>query len=134
MYFSSSCTRLLHWTGVGHTCLSVNGRDRGLLHPSHICALLQFLEVPHKHWPLAVESTVLALVNAFYFLLRVLFGGLSGGGLCETGLGYAEQEAEASDSSDLEDSKVGKLSRLAGHGMVGVPWDGMFQSHSDLPR
>ena len=39
----------------------------GLLHPPHICAALQFLEVPHQHWPLAVESTVLASVNAFYF-------------------------------------------------------------------
>ena len=38
---------------------------RGLLHPPHICATLQFLEVPPHHGPLAVESTVLASVNAF---------------------------------------------------------------------
>ena len=49
---------------------------RGLLHPSHICALLQFLEVPCKHWLPAVEVTVLASVNAFYFLHHVRFGGL----------------------------------------------------------
>ena len=39
----------------------------GLLHPSHICNLLQFLEVPPKHWLSAVEGTVLASVNAFHF-------------------------------------------------------------------
>jgi hypothetical protein len=33
---------------------------RGLVHPPHICALLQFLEVPRKHWLSIVESTVLA--------------------------------------------------------------------------
>ena len=41
---------------------------RGLLHLPHICATLQFLEVPPQHWPLAVESIVLASVNAFYIL------------------------------------------------------------------
>ena len=62
---------------------------RGLLHPSHICALLQFLEVPHIHWLPAVEGTVLALVNAFYFLHRVRVGGLPAGGLLGTCLGQA---------------------------------------------
>ncbi len=38
---------------------------RELLHAPHICALLQILEVPHKYWPLVVESTVRASVNAF---------------------------------------------------------------------
>ncbi len=75
---------------------------RGLLHPPHICAALQFLEVPPQHWPLAVESKVLASVNAFYFLHRVRFGGPSEGGLFATGRDSAEQEADASDSSDLE--------------------------------
>ncbi len=55
---------------------------RGLLHTPHICAALQFLEVPHQHWPPAVGSTVLASENAFYFLHRVRFGGPSEGGLC----------------------------------------------------
>jgi hypothetical protein len=62
---------------VGHTCFSVVVWILGLLHPAHICALLQILEVPHKYWLLAVEDTVLASVNAFYFLHRVHFGGLS---------------------------------------------------------
>ena len=60
---------------------------RGLLHPSHICALLHFLEVPRKHWLPAVEGTVLASVNVFHFLHRVRFGGLPVGGLLGTGLG-----------------------------------------------
>jgi hypothetical protein len=71
-----------------------------LLHPRHICALLQCLEVPHKHWPSAVEtleSTVLTSVNAFYFLHRVRFVGLPEGGLCATDLGCAEQEVDAAD-------------------------------------
>ncbi len=53
-----------------------------------------------------MESTALASGNAFSFLHRVLFGCLSEGSLCGTGLGYAEQEAEASDSSDLDGCRV----------------------------
>ena len=84
---------------------------RGLLHPPHICAALQFLEVPNQHWQLAVGSTVLASVNALYFLHRVRFGG----GLCATGRDSAEQEANASDSSDLEKLRACK-------GKRGSPW------------
>ncbi len=58
---------------VIHVFLWVVG-IRGLLHLPHICAALQFLDVPHPHWLLAVESTVLASVNSFYFLHSVLFG------------------------------------------------------------
>ena len=76
----------------------------GLLHPPHICALLQFSEVPHKHWLPAVEGTVLASVNALYFLHRVRFGGLPVGGLLGTGLGQADLGVDTSDSSDLEES------------------------------
>ncbi len=81
---------------VTHVFPWVEGISR-LLHPPHICTALQFLEVPHQHWALAVESTVLASVNAFYFLHRVRFGGPSEGGLCATGRDCAEQEADASD-------------------------------------
>ena len=88
---------------------------RGLLHPPHICATLQFLEVPPQHWPLAVESTVLASVNALYFLHRVRFGGPSERGLCATGCDNAEQAANASDSSDLEEIRGCK-------GKRGSPW------------
>jgi hypothetical protein len=88
---------------------------RGLLHPPHTCAALQFLEVPHQHWPLAVESAVLASVNAFYFLHRVRFGGPSECGRCATGRDCAEQELDASDSSDLEELR-------ACTGKCGSPW------------
>ena len=64
---------------MGHTRLSMGGLNPGLVHPPHICALLQFLEVPRKHWLPIVESTVLASVQAFYFLHRVRFGGLPRG-------------------------------------------------------
>ena len=79
---------------------------RGLLHPPHICALLQFLEVPQKHWLPAVEGTVLASVDAFYFLHRVRFGGLPKGGLLETGLGHTELGEDTSDSSELDESRM----------------------------
>ena len=85
------------------------------MHPPHICATLQFLEVQPQHWPLAVESTVLASVNAFYSLHRVRFGSPSERGLCATGRDYAEQEADASDSSDLEELRACK-------GKRGSPW------------
>jgi hypothetical protein len=88
---------------------------RGLLHPPHICATLQFLEVPPQNWPLAVESTVLASVNAFYFLHRVRFGGPSERGLCAPGCDNAGQAADASDSSDLEELRVCT-------GKHGSPW------------
>ncbi len=45
------------------------------------------------------------------------FGGPSEGGLCATGLGCAEQEADASDSSDLGDLRAGK-----GRYKRGSPW------------
>ena len=76
---------------------------RGLLHPSHICALLQFLEVPHKHWLSAVEGTVLASVNAFHFLHRVRFGGLPMGAPIGTGLDQADS---GEDTSDLDASRM----------------------------
>ena len=76
---------------------------RGLLHPSHICALLQFLEVPHKHWLSAVEGTVLASVNPFYFLHRVRFGGHPAGCLLGTGLDQADL---GEDPSDLDASRM----------------------------
>ncbi len=85
------------------------------MHPPCICALLQFLEVPHQHWPLAVESTVLASVNPFYFLHRLQLGGPSEGGLCATGRDCAEQETDDSDSSDLEELRASK-------GKRGSPW------------
>ena len=78
---------------------------RGLVHPPHICALLQFLEVPRKHWLPIVESTVLASVQAFYFLHRVRFGGLSKGDLLGSSQAHIGLE-EDSDSSDLDDAST----------------------------
>ena len=49
---------------------------RGMIDPSHIHALLKFLELPNRHWKMAVERTVLASVKAFFFLHKVRFGGL----------------------------------------------------------
>jgi ribonuclease HI len=76
---------------------------RGLLHSSHICALLQFLEVPNKHWLSAMEGTVLASVNAFHFLHRVRFGGLPAGASLGSGL---DQVDLGEDTSDLDASRM----------------------------
>ena len=75
----------------------------------HLCALHQFLEVPQNHWLPAVEGTVLASVKAFYFLHRVRFGGLPEGGLLETGIGHTDLGEDASDSSDLDESRQGQM-------------------------
>ena len=72
----------------------------------HICALLQFLEVPQNHWLPEVEGIVLASVKAFYFLHRVRFGGLPERGLLGTGLGQADLGEDTSDSSDLDESRM----------------------------
>ncbi len=84
---------------------------RGLLHPPHICATLQFLEVPSQHWPLTVER-VLTSVDVFYVLHCVRFGGPSERCLCATGRDNAEQEADASDSSDLEELRLLKMRNI----------------------
>ncbi len=62
-----------------------------------------------------MERTVLASVNALYFLHRVRFGGPSERGMCATGRDNAEQEADASDSSDLKELRVCT-------GKRGSPW------------
>ena len=49
---------------------------RGMTDPSHVHALLKFLELPNRHWQAAVDRTVLASVRAFSFLHKVRFGGL----------------------------------------------------------
>jgi hypothetical protein len=49
---------------------------RCMIDPSHVHALLKFLELPNRHWQTAVERTVLASVRAFSFLHKVRFGGL----------------------------------------------------------
>jgi hypothetical protein len=72
-------------------------------YPPNICALLQFLEVPHKkHWLPAVESTVIVSVKASYFLHRVRFGGRPEAGLLGIGLGHAKLRVNPFDYSDLE--------------------------------
>ena len=50
---------------------------RGTIDPPLIESLLKFLGVQRKHWPVAVEKTVIASVWAFHFLHKVSFGGLS---------------------------------------------------------
>jgi hypothetical protein len=52
---------------------------RGTIDPTHIQPLLKFLGIQQKHWPAAVEKTVLASVSAasaFHFLHTVRFGRL----------------------------------------------------------
>ena len=50
---------------------------RGLIDPSLIVSLLNFLDIPSKYRKVAVERTVLASVKALYFM-QVRFGGMYG--------------------------------------------------------
>jgi hypothetical protein len=46
-----------------------------MIDSSHVESLLKFLDIPRKHWHVAIEKIELASVQAFHFLHRVRFGG-----------------------------------------------------------
>ena len=48
---------------------------RGMISPSQIGALLEFLDIPTKQWGKAVEQSVLSSVGAMHFMHQVRFGG-----------------------------------------------------------
>ena len=48
---------------------------RGMINPSQIGALLEFLDIPKKQWGKAVEQSVLSSVWAMHFMDQVRFGG-----------------------------------------------------------
>ena len=73
---------------------------RGLIDPSHVHALLKFLEIPARHWQTAVERTVLASVRTFSFLHKVRFGGLP-----ETVRPDLDPDHSAADSDDQDRGK-----------------------------
>ena len=73
---------------------------RGLIDPSHVHALLKFLEIPTQHWRTAVERTVLASVRAFSFLHNVRFGGHP-----ETVRPDPDPDHSAEDSDDEDGGK-----------------------------
>ncbi len=73
---------------------------RGLIDPSHVHALLKFLEIPTQHWQTAVERTVLASVRAFSFLHKVRFGGHP-----ETVRPDPDPDHSAEDSDDEDGGK-----------------------------
>ena len=77
---------------------------RGMIDPRLIGALLGFLNVPPKHWRPAVERTVLASVQALYFLHRVRFGGLSE----DRRAGLTRQSEDGSDE-DCDDTEALEL-------------------------
>ena len=74
---------------------------RGLIDPSHINALLEFLEIPSKCRKLAVEQTVLASVKALYFMHQVRFGGLYGRLSAK-----ADRHSNTSDSDATDDEEL----------------------------
>ena len=78
---------------------------RGMIDPSHVHALLKFLELPNRHWHLAVDRTVLASVRAFSFLHKVRFGGLP-----ETVLPDLDPDHSEEDSDD-----AGRVSGSSGN-------------------
>jgi hypothetical protein len=46
-----------------------------MIDPPHVESLLKFLSIQWKLWHLAIEATVLASVQSFYFLHKVRFRG-----------------------------------------------------------
>ncbi len=74
---------------------------RGHIDPSHIHALLDFLEIPGKCRKLAVDRTVMASVKARYFMHQVRFGGLYGRSKTE-----AMYHCDTSDSENTDDEEL----------------------------
>jgi len=101
--YSPLVEALDHYTGSGwtvHVFPWVVG-TRGLIDPSHIHALLDFLEIPGKCRKLAVERTVLASVKALYFMHQVRFGGLYGRRKTES-----KCHCDTSDSENTDDEEL----------------------------
>jgi len=71
---------------------------RGLIDPRLINALLQFLNIPKKHWRGAVEKSVLASVRAFYSLHQIRFGGSQRVGWYDSGSSINDDEEMTSDT------------------------------------
>ena len=46
----------------------------GMIDSSHVESLLKFLDIPRKHWHVAIEKIALASVQKFHFLHKVHFG------------------------------------------------------------
>ena len=101
--YSPLLAALVHYTDRGwtaHVFPWVVG-VRGLINPSHIYALLEFLEILSKCRKLAVEQTVLASVKALYFMHQVRFGGLYGRLSAE-----ADCHSNTSDSDPTDDEEL----------------------------
>jgi hypothetical protein len=81
--------------------MSSRGWLAGLINPSYIHALLDFLEIPGKCRKLAVERTVLASVKALYFMHQVRFGGLYGRRKTES-----KCHCDTSDSENTDDEEL----------------------------
>ncbi len=74
---STSGRRLSYYTEQGwvvHASPLIVG-IRGMIDSSHVESLLKFLDIPRKHWHVAIEKIALASVQAFHFLHRVRFAG-----------------------------------------------------------
>ena len=89
---------------------------RGMIDPSHVHALLKFLELPNWHWQTAVERTVLASVRAFSFLHKVRFGGLP-----ETVLPDLDPDHSEEDSDDVGRGK--RVQRKPYQNTIDAPQD-----------
>ncbi len=93
---------------MGHTCLSVGGRDPWVVASSSYMRLAAILGGPTSTLALSSGKYSSRFSQCLLLFTWCAIWGPSERGLCETGLGCAEQEADASDSSDLEEPRVGK--------------------------
>ena len=89
---------------------------RGTIDPLHIESLLKFLDIQRKHWPVAVERTVLASVRAFHFLHKVRFGGLPEAG-------RPDLDPDHSDHASDEDVGDGGTKRKSNRRKAGAAKD-----------
>lgn len=77
---------------------------RGLLDPVHVASLLEFLDVPKQRWQSAIERSVLASVQALYYLHQVRFGGLQR----DTGPDRVLQDSD-SDDEDIDSLPIDRV-------------------------
>jgi hypothetical protein len=105
--YSPLVEALAHYTDSGwivHVFPWVVG-TRGLIDPSHVHALLDFLELPGQCKKPAVEQTVVASVKALYFMHQVRFGGLH----CRSRVELDHHNGSSdSDSTDDEELRNGR--------------------------
>ena len=114
---------------------------RGLIDPSLIVSLLNFLDIPSKYRNVAVERTVLASVRALYFMHQVRFGGMYGRMRAVDSRQNNSSDDEKTDDEELRSDPSSRqkkrLAQAAGRkptGLQPVPVSGTTARHTTAER